>query len=745
MIAKPLVMATSVLLFAFVTSTAAASYIQQGAKLVGTGAVGSAQQGRSMALSADGNTAVVGGLFDNASAGAAWVYTRSGGVWSQQGAKLVGTGAAGNAQQGCSVAVSADGNTAVLGGNGDNGYAGAAWAYTRSGGVWSQQGAKLVGMGAVGRAYQGCSVAVSADGNTAVIGGYQDNGQAGAAWVYTRSGGAWSQQGAKLVGTGAVGTAWQGCSVAVSADGNTAVVGGYVDDDGAGAAWVFTRSSGVWNQQGPKLVGTDAVGVANQGYSVSVSADGNTAIVGGCLDNGNAGAAWVFARSGGVWSQQGPKLVGTGAVGTVEQGYSVAMTADGNTAVVGGLNDSGGAGAAWVYTRSGGVWSQQGAKLVGTGAAGKAYEGFSVAVSADGNTAGMGGPIDDDGAGAAWVFIVDPSPTIASITDVPNDQGGKVHVLWDASVLDAAPVYGISEYTLWRRITTTAAAQAAEHGARLAISDDDSWQLAQDHQRRAIRVTTEGTQSVFWEFVASVPARGASGYGYMAPTTSDSLPGSIPWNVFFVDAQAATSSVFYVSAVDSGYSVDNLPPGPPAPVAAVYAGGATYLHWGASAEADFATFRLYRGNAAGFVPGPGNLVTTQPDTGYADIGAAGSYYKLSTVDVHGNESGFALITPGMTAGVSGGGPLAFALEGVRPNPTKGNDLNVAFVLPTGAAARLELLDLSGRRVLAREVGSLGAGRHVVNLAEGRKVAPGMYWVGLTQGAKRNATRVVVIE
>jgi len=70
---------------------------------------------------------------------------------------------------------------------------------------------------------------------------------------------------------------------------------------------------------------------------------------------------------------------------------------------------------------------------------------------------------------------------------------------------------------------------------------------------------------------------------------------------------------------------------------------------------------------------------------------------------------------------------------------------VAFALPSEAAARLELLDVSGRRVRAREVGSLGAGRHRVNLAEGRRVTPGLYWVRLTQGPNRRTTRVAVIE
>ena len=160
----------------------------------------------------------------------------------------------------------------------------------------------------------------------------------------------WTQQGPKLVGPGAVGNAIQGLSVSLSADGNTAMVGGYFDNLGAGAAWVWTRSGGVWTQQGSKLVGSGAVGPALQGQSVSISADGNTAFVGGSNDNGALGAAWVWIRSGGVWSQLGTKLVGSGAVGKTLQGASVSLSADGNTAIVGAPWDNGYAGAAWVFT-----------------------------------------------------------------------------------------------------------------------------------------------------------------------------------------------------------------------------------------------------------------------------------------------------------------------------------------------------------------------------------------------------------
>jgi hypothetical protein len=396
---------------------------QEAPKPVGTDAARNANQGMSVALSADGNTAIVGGPGPNNAdrdrapfvppSGAAWIFTRSGSVWVQQGSKLVGTTDApggGLWSQGASVALSADGNTAIVGGPSDDKTTGATWVFVRSGGVWSQQGDKLVGTGDHRTSEsgvplgQGMSVALSADGNTAIVGGWRGEGS----WVFTRRGGVWSQQGKQLIGSGAVGSARQGTSVALSADGNTAIVGGGSDHDRTGAAWVFTRRGGVWSQQGKKLVGSGAVGSARQGTSVALSADGNTALIGGPNDSpwdrsvpfglGPAGAAWVFIRNGGVWTQQGEKLVSTGSA---RQGTSVALSADGSVAIVGGLADDAGVGAASVFTRSGGIWTQ-GEKLVSAGVVGKFSS--SVALSADGSVVLVGGSNDNGGVGAAWTF-----------------------------------------------------------------------------------------------------------------------------------------------------------------------------------------------------------------------------------------------------------------------------------------------------------------------------------------------------
>ncbi|MGA8947405.1 MAG: putative Ig domain-containing protein, partial [Pseudolabrys sp.] len=137
-----------------------------------------------------------------------------------------------------------------------------------------------------------------------------------------------TQQANKFGGAGASGAAQQGRSVSLSSDGNTAIVGGPGDNSGQGAAWVYTRSGGVWTQQGNKLVGTGASGAAQQGVSVSLSVDGNTAIVGGLDDNGGAGAAWVY-----VTTLTAPPLVMIGQLppATIGLPYSQTLTASGGT------------------------------------------------------------------------------------------------------------------------------------------------------------------------------------------------------------------------------------------------------------------------------------------------------------------------------------------------------------------------------------------------------------------------------
>jgi hypothetical protein len=184
-------------------------------------------------------------------------------------------------------------------------------------------------------------------------GGFGDNSSNGAAWVYTFTGGNWSQVGSKLTPFDATGSSQFGYSVSLSGNGNTLAIGGFSDNSNIGAAWVFTSSDGNWSQLGNKLVGTNAAGQSQIGYSVSISNDGYTLAVGGPYDNSKMGAVWVYTLSGTNWSQVGNKYVGYNSAAGSKFGFSVSVAGDGSQFVAGGLGDNSGTGAAWLYSNNG--------------------------------------------------------------------------------------------------------------------------------------------------------------------------------------------------------------------------------------------------------------------------------------------------------------------------------------------------------------------------------------------------------
>jgi sugar lactone lactonase YvrE len=375
------------------------------------------------------------------------------------------------------------------------------------------------------------------------------------------------------------------------------------------------------------------------------------------------------------------------------------------------------------------VYTGDGTFLTGWGETGSGEGQFrfpaGVAVSANGNVY-----VTDGNNHRVQEFMV--LQRITAIADVGSDQGGQARIRFVAHGWDfggsSTPITG---YHVYRRIDPLTAPPALPVRAD---GDGDGGGVT----------LPGGAQLDGWDYLITVPATAENAYNVVVPTLADSNLSGTHWSVFMIRAATATIGTYFESAPDSGYSKDNLPPAAPLPFTAAYVNGATHLHWGRNLEPDFWAYRLYRGVASDFEPGPTNLVTTLSDTDYVDPGPPGACYKLSASDWSGNESGYVLITPNQIAGVADGGPLVLALEGVRPNPARGDRLSVEFVLPVSAPARLEVLDVTGRRVAKREVGSLGAGRHRVDLAEGRRLAAGLYLVRLTQGANARTTRVAVI-
>jgi FG-GAP repeat len=396
--------------------------------------------GSAVALSSDGDTALVG-----EGEGPAWVFVRSGSGWTEQ-ARLTRPAGSGGEGFGCSVALSANGNTAVVGAPGrsaspgSTAIPGAALVFTREGQAWREQ-AKLTPDDATNPGKESCddfpsangfygsgfgfSVAVSGEGNTVLVGDGADNHNRGAAWVFTRSGSDWTQQGPKLIPNGEHGEGRFGTGIALSSDGSTALVSAPWSATSAcggvygGQAWVFTREAATW-QQDQELAPRPHTCGEKLGSGVALSGDGSTVLLGAEGNNG----AWVFGRSGSIWSPQTPRLTLEPDSPALERGHAgqfgarVAMASDGNTALVSGLpqydcgkymsDPCGFPGAAWALTRTGTAWVRRGAKLTGADAFGS-----GLALSAEGSTALIGAPIEDSDSRDGFALVstvVPPAP-----------------------------------------------------------------------------------------------------------------------------------------------------------------------------------------------------------------------------------------------------------------------------------------------------------------------------------------------
>ena len=443
--------------------------------------------GYSMALSGDGTTLAVGAPGEGSGSGAVHVFTRDGaGVWVQQ-ALLQASNLGGGDQFGSSLAVSVDGNTVAVGApkedssaTGSNGNqsnesatdSGAVYVFTRTTNnnvsTWSQQAYLKASNTEAGDDF-GYSLALSDSGNTLAVGAdFEDssatgiNGDqadnstqnSGAVYVFTRNATTWSQQVyLKASNTGAQDAF--GYSLGLSGDGNTLAVGAVGEDSNttgvegiqtdnsaanSGAAYIFIRSGGIWSQQAYiKASNTDINDVF--GSSIALSLDGNTLAVGAIQESSNAtdvngnqsdnskqnsGAIYVFTRVATTWSQQA-YLKSSNSDIADGFGFSVSLSEDGGTLAVGAaLEDSFAtgvngdqadnravqSGAVYLFTRNGGNWTQKSyIKASNTGGyvdlstsppqVGGAQFGYSVALSADGGSLAVGAK--DEGSKATGI------------------------------------------------------------------------------------------------------------------------------------------------------------------------------------------------------------------------------------------------------------------------------------------------------------------------------------------------------
>lgn len=411
------------------------------ATLLASGSLPGDRLGDSVALSADGSRAIVGASTTDVSAtaisaGSALVFVRSGATWSQESVLLPSVRSR-NQRFGLAVAMSADGTRVLVGAHGDSGTginsAGSAWVFVRVGTAWTQE-AMLLASDAGEDDQFGWSVALSADASLALVGAHHDDttqgGGSGSVRVFVRAGSTWTE-GATLLPTNAAAGDQFGTSVALTADGSRALVGAPLDDtaagSNAGSVRTFVRSGSSWIPEAT-LLAAGAESGDLFGASVALSADGTRAVIGAWLDDyfldDLEGSARVFLRTGSSWTEEALLRPGVRQRSS-RFGTSVSMSADGQHALVGApLVDPASAGSAWLFSRAGTTWTEEARLLAGDAGSGDRF-GQSVALSADGDRALIGVPLDDTAAGAdagsARVFAVfDVGATCTTAATCPS-------------------------------------------------------------------------------------------------------------------------------------------------------------------------------------------------------------------------------------------------------------------------------------------------------------------------------------
>jgi hypothetical protein len=253
-----------------------------------------------------------------------------------------------------------------------------------------------------------------------------------------------------------------------------------------------------------------------------------------------------------------------------------------------------------------------------------------------------------------------------------------------------------------------------------------------------------------WEIVGSAPGAQKDQYIAVAPTLADStVEDGMAYAVYMITAHTTTPSVWYASAPDSGYSLDNLAPHVPTGFAVAYnSGGGNDLSWDTCPDYDFEYFKVYRGTSEDFEPDAGSLVETTIDAGWLDAVEQGYlyFYKVSAVDHAGNES-----APASAGTVTDADPPAmprsFALHQNVPNPFNPTT-RIRFDLPEAADVRLVIYDVSGRKIRELASGTMAAGAREVTWdgrdAGGRAAASGIYFYRLDAGRFTQTRKMILL-
>lgn len=386
-------------------------------KLIVAGIPAESLFGHSVSVNSDGTYAAIGAMGQDSNTGAVYIYVLVNSVWTFQ-AKLEASDKVQGDMFGCSVSISSDGATVVVGAERKASGRGAVYVFTRTGSSWSQF-SKILASDGTDSDYFGNSVSISGDGNYIAAGAiYEDDpGQAnnrGAVYIFNKVSNVWSQQRKIMPAESAANSnSLVGCSVSISFDGSVCVMGSFgasVDSlPYAGCAYIYTRIGTTWTQK-VRLTNPSPSTYAYFGTSVSVSGDGSTVVVGCNCDDDlgvDSGSAYIYTLSNNVWIWT--KITAPSGATSDHFGVSVAASYDGRTVLIGAEGTDStlsNVGAAYIYVGEGSGWNMF-KKLTPSSAGADDSFGYGVSLSGDGSTALIGSRGSDvvaNNGGSAYIF-----------------------------------------------------------------------------------------------------------------------------------------------------------------------------------------------------------------------------------------------------------------------------------------------------------------------------------------------------
>jgi N-acetylneuraminic acid mutarotase len=529
----------------------------------------------------------------------------------------VARGAAGSWNATGSLAVARGQHTATLLGNGkvlvaggDNGGSlGSAELYDTTAGTWSATGSLVT-------ARKRHTATLLTNGRVLVVGGFGPISDLATAEFYDPTTGTWSA-------TGSITTAREQHTATLLANGKVLVAGGY-NGGVLASPQLYDPVLGTWSSAG-------SFPNARYQHTATLLPNGKVLVAGGLGGGGPLTSVVLYDPIANAWSI-------TGALNTERDQHTATLLPDGKVLVAGGFGLGGALSSAEVYDPASGTWSATGFLVV-------ARDQHTATLLLDGTVLVAGG-VNGGALGSAEIY---PSGGIWNVTG--SLVAARTH--HSATLLPSGKVL----------------AAGGENGGALSSAEifdpndivPPTVQVLAPNGGQVDNITT-----ITIEWTASDNAgvdhvdiyfstNGGSSFGLLAAGQVND--GSYDWDGAPLTSQGRVRIVAFDAAGNSATDdsdedvtvINSPPPAIPSPFTGVFLGGPVQLHWGANTEPDFAFYHLHRGDSAEFVPAPGNLVVSQADTGYVDSGSTWSFYKLSALDVLGNESGFALLTPSASA------------------------------------------------------------------------------------------------